>query len=61
MHVVDCAPRGINEGAEYEVQESQAYRPSPATKVMGAELRKLRLLIDDRPGSVVLEYRRSRP
>jgi len=54
----DCELRGIDEGATYEVTQSADYEPSAPERMEGSQLRRLNLRIDDRPGSVVVEYRR---
>jgi alpha-galactosidase len=53
-----CEPRGVDVGARYEVTISHGYeRGKPAT-IQGAALAHFRAEIDDRPGSLVVEYRR---
>ena len=53
--------REIDPAAEYEVVRSVDYEPSPPVRVRGTELRRSRLEILGRPGSVVLEYKRVKP
>lgn len=53
-----CELRGIEDGASYEVTISPGYQPGPARTMTGAELARLTVAIDQRPGSVVVEYRR---
>jgi alpha-galactosidase len=50
--------REIEFGAEYEVVRSVGYEP---THVRGTELQHSRLEILDRPGSIILEYKRAKP
>jgi alpha-galactosidase len=54
----DCALQGLDSAATYEVTRSAGYAPEPPTRMTGAELQRLRLHIDEQPGSVVVEYRR---
>jgi len=53
--------RAIEPAAEYDVVRSVGYEPSAPVRVRGSELQRWRLEILDRPGSVVLEYRRVKP
>lgn len=55
----DCELRGIDPTAEYEVTESQGFDPAAPARTTGERLRRHRVRIDDRPGSLLLEYRRS--
>jgi alpha-galactosidase len=50
--------REIDPKAEYEVTRSVSYQPSAPTKMSGEALRRLKIDIDERPGSVIVEYRR---
>ncbi len=50
--------RAIDPAAEYEVVRSPGYEPSPPVRMKGTQLQRLRIDIDERPGSVVVEYRR---
>jgi hypothetical protein len=43
------------------VRLSQGYEPQPASVVTGKELLRYRVTIDDKPGSVLLEYRQLKP
>ena len=55
----DCELRGLEPAAEYTVTQAGAYEPSPPVTMRGADLQRLRVQIPERPGSVVVEYRRS--
>ncbi len=57
----DCEPRGIEPDAQYELTQAQSYEPSKATRVSGEKLRRLRAEIADRPGSLLIEYRKVAP
>ena len=48
----------IDPKAEYEITRSATYQPSAPEKISGEKLRRLKIDIDERPGSVILEYRR---
>jgi hypothetical protein len=50
--------REIDPKGEYEVTRSTSYQPSEPTKMSGEQLRRLKIDIDERPGSIILEYRR---
>jgi alpha-galactosidase len=54
----ECEPRGIDEAGAYEVTRSVSYQPEPPVRMKGGELRRLKLEISERPGSVIVEYRR---
>ena len=58
IHAVEL--RGIDAGAEYEVTSSYGYERSPPKRMRGAELQSLKLQIDEKPGSVVIEYRKAK-
>jgi alpha-galactosidase len=53
--------REIDPKAEYDVTQSYGYEPSAPKRMKGEELRSLRLQIDEKPGSVVIEYRKVKP
>ncbi len=57
----DCQLREIDATAEYEVTRAQHYDPSPPVRMKGSELQCLKAEIDNRPGSVIVEYRRVSP
>jgi alpha-galactosidase len=57
----DCELRSIDPDARYEVRLSQSYQPQPARVVTGKELIRYRVTIDDKPDSVLLEYRAIKP
>jgi alpha-galactosidase len=50
--------REIDPKAEYEVTRSASYQPGMPEKVSGEQLRRLTIEIGDKPGSVIVEYRR---
>lgn len=52
--------RDIDPAAVYEVVLSRTYEPSKPLRMRGAEIRRLKVDVDDCPGSVVVEYRRVR-
>jgi alpha-galactosidase len=54
----DCQLRGIDPAAEYEVTQSAGYQPSPPVVMKGQRLQQFKAEIDDRPGLVIIEYRR---
>ncbi len=54
----DCELYAIDPAARYEVTVSQGYEPAAPKRVRGAVLRHLEAEIGERPGSVVIEYRR---
>jgi hypothetical protein len=53
--------REIEPAAEYEVVRSVGYEPSAPVRVRGTELQRSRLEVPERPGAVVLEYKRAKP
>ncbi len=55
----DCSLREIDASANYEVTTYVSYDPDPPVTMNGAALQKLTIAISDRPGSVIVEYRRS--
>ena len=57
----DCELRGIDPASQYEVTESPAFQPSPPALLKGEALRHFRARVDDRPGSLIVEYRILRP
>jgi alpha-galactosidase len=48
----------IDPAAEYEVTQATTYEPSAPTRVKGAELTTMKLHLDERPGSIIIEYRK---
>jgi len=54
----DCELRAIEPAADYEVRLSVGYQPSPPITVRGEQLRRYRAVIDEKPGSLLFEYRR---
>jgi alpha-galactosidase len=53
-----CDAREIKPEAYYEVTQARSYEPSKSIRMKGAELQRMRVDIDDCPGSVVIEYKR---
>ncbi|MBI2298618.1 MAG: alpha-galactosidase [Armatimonadetes bacterium] len=53
-----CELRGIDAAATYEVTTSPAYVPGKPVSMKGADLARLTVAIAERPGAVVVEYRR---
>jgi alpha-galactosidase len=53
-----AALRDVEPGASYELTRSVGYQPSKPQRVRGADLERLRIDVDECPGSVVIEYRR---
>lgn len=54
----ECAPRGIDPAATYEVVRSISYKPAPPVRLRGDEFRPLKIEISDMPGSIIVEYRK---
>jgi alpha-galactosidase len=50
--------REIVPTAPYEVTQSHGYERLPPVRLQGAELQQMRVAIPERPGSVLIEYRR---
>jgi alpha-galactosidase len=48
--------RAIDPAAEYDVTRSPGFAPSPPQRMKGEQLRRLRIDVDDRPGSMIVEY-----
>ena len=53
-----CELHEVDAAADYEVTTSRGYQPSAAARMKGAQLRNLKVEIDEQPGSVVVEYKR---
>ena len=53
-----CDLKGTEPEAEYEVRVSRNYTPEPVETMKGADLAKLIVNVNDRPGSVLVEYKR---
>ena len=51
--------RGIDPEAEYAITSSFLYEPSAPVSMKGSALKLLKIEIDERPGSVIIEYRRN--
>ncbi|MFH1568437.1 MAG: alpha-galactosidase, partial [Gemmatimonadota bacterium] len=57
----ECPLREIDPQAEYQVTLCHSYDPAPPAVLRGSALALLDLRIDQRPGSVLVEYRRLGP
>ena len=57
----DCQLRDIDPAADYEIQPFSGYQPASPVTIQGRELQNYRAVIDEKPGSVILEYRRVSP
>jgi len=55
---IDLQLRGVDEGARYEWSLAADYAQPQWQAGSGRDLRSLRVFIDQRPGSVILRYRR---
>ena len=53
-----CELHEVDAAADYEVTRSPRYTPTAPVRMKGAQLRTLRVEIDERPGSLVIEYKR---
>jgi alpha-galactosidase len=53
-----CALRGVDANARYELTLASGYVRSAPREVSGDELRRLEAVVDDRPGSLLVEYRK---
>jgi hypothetical protein len=51
-----CELREIDPASSYRVTLYRAYEPEAPLVMKGAELQKFKVVIDDRPGSVIVEY-----
>ncbi len=56
VHAVEL--REIDPAADYDVTQAYGYEPSAPKRMKGAELRWLKLHVDEKPGSLVIEYRK---
>ena len=54
----ECMLYDINKDARYEVTEYLGYKSSKPFIISGAELSKLEISIPDRPGSMIVEYKK---
>ncbi|MHB8863745.1 MAG: hypothetical protein ACYC6N_15185, partial [Pirellulaceae bacterium] len=54
----DCHVRNIDPAADYEVWQSSSFQRSPPVTIAGRKLLSYRAVIDEQPGSVIVEYRR---
>jgi alpha-galactosidase len=53
-----CALQEVDATADYEITPSRSYKPAAATRMKGAQLRSLKVEIDEAPGSQVIEYKK---
>jgi alpha-galactosidase len=53
-----CALQEVEAAADYEVILSRGYEPATAVRMKGAQLRGLKVEIDEAPGSQVIEYKK---
>jgi len=58
MRVALC---GSTLGADYEVTEVRTYTPEEPRRMKDTELQRYRAVIDDLPGSLLIEYRKMTP
>ena len=56
---VDVALRGLDAKAAYDVSMSPAYKVAKSKRMTGAELARLRVVIDSAPGSMLVRYRKA--
>jgi alpha-galactosidase len=59
VHAVEL--REIDPAADYEVTQAYGYERSAPKRMKGTELTSMKLQIDEKPGSVVIEYRKEKP
>ena len=52
----ECELREIDPSADYQVLLYRTYKPEPPVRMKGADLRNLEIVINECPGSVILEY-----
>jgi len=57
---MELSVRSIDPEGEYDVMLSRGFEQPPPVRLPGRELRRLRVVINDRPGSMLVEYRRVR-
>ncbi|MCG3147424.1 MAG: Alpha-galactosidase Mel36A [Verrucomicrobiae bacterium] len=53
-----CRLRDIEPAARYRVTVLRSYEPDPPVTLTGAELEQFKIEIEDRPGSVIVEYQK---
>ena len=53
--------REIDPAVDYEITLAYTYQRSAPTRIKGVDLRALKLHAEQRPGSVLIEYRKSKP
>jgi hypothetical protein len=57
---MELSVRSIDPEGEYEVTLARGFEPPPPVRLSGRKLQRLRTVIGDRPGSLLVEYRRVR-
>ena len=57
---MELSVRSIDPEGEYDVTLTRGFEPPPPVRLSGRELRQLRAVINDRPGSLLVEYHRVR-
>ena len=55
----ECELREIDPSADYQVLLYRTYEPEPPVRMKGADLRNLEIVINESPGSAILEYQRA--
>ena len=53
-----CGLKGIDAEAKYDVRVSHGYEREPVATMKGSDLASLIVNVNDRPGSVLVEYKR---
>lgn len=56
-----CGLWGIDPTGQYEVRSSPTFEPGPPVRMGGSDLSRLEVAVADRPGSLLVEYRRLGP
>jgi alpha-galactosidase len=57
---MELSVRSIDPEGEYDVTLARGFEQPPPVRLSGRKLQRLRAVIDDRPGSLLVEYRRVR-
>ena len=56
----ECEVRGLAPEKEYDVRVSRSYEPSESVRMKGSDLGHFSAEIDEKPGSLIIEYREVR-